>query len=248
MHSSKRLWRPCASRWGCEVPTLLLRLAGPMQSWGTKSRFDERDSDLIPSKSGVIGLLCAAMGIDREERESVLHLAALRMGVRIDQPGVLRYDYQTAQDVIAADESKIHSTTISRRYYLSDAMFLVGLEGDNKELLARAHQALKSPVWPLYLGRKGYLPSPGVYLDDGLCDEPLLDALTYPLLGREWPRNEQGNPLEAQRLQVWLESSDGSGSLRMDQPLGSFAERRFGARYVVAEAVEVAYVPEQTPA
>jgi CRISPR system Cascade subunit CasD len=149
------------------MPTLLLRLAGPMQSWGTKSRFDERDTDLTPSKSGVIGLLCAAMGIDREERAPVLELARLRMGVRIDQPGVLRYDYQTAQNVIAADESRVHPTTLSRRYYLADAVFLVGLEGEDRGLLERAHRALKNPFWPLFLGRKGYLPSPGVYLEDG---------------------------------------------------------------------------------
>lgn len=143
------------------MPTLLLRLAGPMQSWGTKSRFDERDTDLTPSKSGVIGLLCAAMGIDREERAPVLELARLRMGVRIDQPGVLRYDYQTAQNVIAADESKVHPTTLSRRYYLADAVFLVGLEGEDQGLLERAHRALKNPFWPLFLGRKGYLPAQG---------------------------------------------------------------------------------------
>lgn len=232
------------------MPTLLLRLAGPMQSWGTKSRFDERDTDLSPSKSGVIGLLCAAMGIDREEREPVLQLADLRMGVRLDQPGVLRYDYQTAQNVIAADASKIHPTTVSRRYYLADAVFLVGLEGEDWRLLERAHSSLKNPVWPLFLGRKGYVPSPGVYLKDGLRDEPLQEALkNYRFLGRDWPKDEEGKDLESARLPVMLENRDSSeGSLRMDQPLGSFAERRFGARFAVPDFVEVKRVSEPTPA
>ncbi|GAO76682.1 type I-E CRISPR-associated protein Cas5/CasD [Meiothermus ruber] len=231
------------------MPTLLLRLAGPMQSWGTKSRFDERDTDLTPSKSGVIGLLCAAMGIDREERAPVLELARLRMGVRIDQPGVLRYDYQTAQNVIAADESKVHPTTTSRRYYLADAVFLVGLEGEDQRLLERAHRALKNPFWPLFLGRKGYLPSPGVYLEDGLREEPLQEALKYRYLGRDWPKDEEGKDCESVRCLVMLENRGSSeGSLRMDQPLGSFAERRFGARFVVPHWVEVKRVPEPTPA
>lgn len=232
------------------MPTLLLRLAGPMQSWGTRSRFDERDTDLLPSKSGVIGLICAAMGIDREEREPVLRLADLLMGVRIDQPGVLRYDYQTAQNVIAADQSKVHPTTVSRRYYLSDAVFLVGLEGGNQELLERVHRSLKNPVWPLFLGRKGYVPSPGVYLKDGLQDEPLLEAFrNYRFLGRDWPKDEEGKDLESAKLPVMLENRDSSeGSLRMDQPLGSFVERRFGARFVVPGSVEVKRVPEPTPA
>jgi CRISPR system Cascade subunit CasD len=221
-----------------------------MQSWGTRSRFDERDTDLVPSKSGVIGLICAAMGIDREEREPVLELARLRMGVRVDQPGVLRYDYQTAQNVVAADESKIHPTAISRRYYLSDAVFLVGLEGENRSLLERAHLSLKNPVWPLFLGRKGYVPSPGVYLKDGLRDEPLLEALkNYRFLGRDWPKDKEGKDLESARLPVMLENRDSSeGSLRMDQPLGSFAERRFGARFVIPSSVEVKRVLEPTPA
>ena len=57
------------------MKTLLMRLAGPMQSWGTQSQFRERDTGLEPSKSGVIGLLCAALGRPREE--SVADLAAL---------------------------------------------------------------------------------------------------------------------------------------------------------------------------
>jgi CRISPR system Cascade subunit CasD len=73
--------------------TLLLRLAGPMQSWGTQSRFGIRDTGLEPSKSGVIGLLCAALGWGREH--DVTDLAELRMGVRVDRAGVLRTDYHT---------------------------------------------------------------------------------------------------------------------------------------------------------
>jgi CRISPR system Cascade subunit CasD len=38
-----------------------------------------------------------------------------------------------------------------------------------------------------------------------------------------------------ERLLLSLESEDGSGLLKMDQPLSSFAERRFGARYVRSE-------------
>ena len=68
------------------MPTLLLRLVGPMQSWGTTSRFDERDTGKEPSKSGVIGLLAAALGIDRENWVDLAPLTRLRMGVRHDRP------------------------------------------------------------------------------------------------------------------------------------------------------------------
>ena len=214
------------------MPTLLLRLAGPMQSWGTTSRFDQRDTGKEPSKSGVIGLLAAALGIDREEWNSDLKaLAALTMGVRHDRPGVLKRDYQTAQHIISADRSKKHETAVTTRDYLADAVFLVGLEGADRSLLERAHAALQNPVWPLALGRKPYVPAEPVWLENGVVDAPLLSALKRPWLST-LRRGEMAVP---DRLLVSLESTDGSGTLRMDQPLSSFAERRFGARHVRSE-------------
>ena len=41
------------------MSVLLLRLSGPMQSWGVQSRFTVRDTGLEPSKSGVVGLIAA---------------------------------------------------------------------------------------------------------------------------------------------------------------------------------------------
>jgi CRISPR system Cascade subunit CasD len=215
-----------------------------MQSWGTTSRFDQRDTGKEPSKSGVIGLLAAALGIDREVwNDDLKSLAALTMGVRHDRPGVPKRDYQTAQHVISADRSKIHETAVTTRHYLADAVFLVGLEGPDRALLERTHAALNDPAWPLALGRKSYVPSEPVWLDGGVVDAPLLDALaTWPWLAA--PRKWEVVP---ENLLVSLESQDGSGALRMDQPLSSFTERRFGARYVRSEWLllqqEEAYAP-----
>ncbi len=214
------------------MPTLLLRLAGPMQSWGTTSRFDQRDTGKEPSKSGVIGLLAAALGIDREIwNDELKSLAALTMGVRHDRPGVLKRDYQTAQNIISADRSKVHETAVTTRDYLADAVFLVGLEGGDRTLLERAHAALQNPVWPLALGRKSYVPSEPLWLEDGVKDAPLLEALTAV----PWIATPQRYESAPERLLVSLESPDGSGALRMDQLLSSFAERRFGARFVRSE-------------
>lgn len=103
------------------MATLLLQLAGPMQSWGTTSCFDERDTQLEPSKSGVIGLLCAALGRDRSK--SVEDLAALKMGVRVDREGRLMRDYQTASGVVRASGAISAYAVVSQRYYLADAVF-----------------------------------------------------------------------------------------------------------------------------
>lgn len=202
---------------------LLLRLSAPMQSWGVQSRFSVRDTGREPSKSGVVGLLCAALGRPRDE--PVNDLAALKMGVRVDQEGSVEYDYQTAMDILKAGGSGTKDTEPSRRYYLADARFLVGLEGDELGLLTNLHNALRDPHWPLYLGRKAFVPGEPIWLEDGLQpDVDLIDALkAFPWLG---PDHQQPKP----ELRLVLEDPDGP-DVRSDQPV-SFAERRFAPRHV----------------
>jgi len=213
------------------MSTLLLRLVGTMQSWGTTSRFDQRDTGKEPSKSGVVGLLAAAMGIDRENWVDVEPLTHLSMGIRHDRPGMPKRDYQTAQHIISADRSKIHETAVTTRDYLADAAFLVGLAGEDRTFLERIHAALRDPAWPLALGRKSYVPSESIWMENAVQDVPLREALAqWPWIAtlRKWEELPE-------KLLVSFESEDSSGVLKMDQPLSSFAERRFGARFVRSE-------------
>jgi CRISPR system Cascade subunit CasD len=232
------------------MTTLLLRLAGPMQSWGTTSRFNERDSGLEPSKSGVVGLLAAALGIDRADSLGLEPLAHLPMAVRRDRPGVPKVDYHTAgcasQDtIIKADGSQAKDGVVSRRHHLADATFLVGLEGD-PALLCRLHEALQRPVWPLSLGRKSYVPSEPIGLPEAW--RPIQDApLRTVMATQPWLGTRRAFETLPERLLLSLEAAAGSGSLRMDQPLSSFAERSFGARFVLSEWIpfpgEAPHVP-----
>lgn len=231
------------------MPTLLLHLEGPMQSWGTTSRFYQRDTGKEPSKSGVIGLLAAALGIDRENWTDLEPLTRLTMGVRHDRPGVPKYDYQTAgcastDTIIKADGTQSKDGVPSCRFYLADAAFLVGLESKNRSLLERIHAALRDPVWPLALGRKSYVPSESIWIKDGLQDGPLRTVLEQ----WQWIASPRKWEVPPRELLVSFESRDGSGVLKMDQPLSSFAERRFGARFVRSEWIpfpkEVPHVPE----
>lgn len=226
------------------MPTLLLRLAGAMQSWGTTSRFDQRDTGKEPSKSGVTGLLAAALGIDRENWTDLEPLTRLSMGVRHDRPGIPKRDYQTAQQVIAADRSKIHDTAVTTRDYLADAVFLVGLEGADRSLMEQIHAALRDPVWPLALGRKSYVPSESIWIENGLQDAPLRNVLArWPWIGsqRKWEELPE-------KLLISLESEDGSGVLKMDQLLSSFSERRFGSRFVHSEWIPFPHEVTDAPA
>lgn len=230
------------------MPTLLLRLMGPMQSWGTTSRFDQRDTGKEPSKSGVIGLIAAALGIDRENWIDLEPLTRLFMGIRHDRPGVPKRDYQTAgcaatDTIIKADGKPSKDGVPSRRDYLADAAFLVGLECEDRFLLERIYAALQNPMWTLALGRKSYVPSEPVWIENGLQDAPLKEVLAqWPWISstRKWEKPPE-------QLLVSFESDDGSGVLKMDHPLSSFSERRFGVRFVRSEWIpfpqEVADVP-----
>jgi CRISPR system Cascade subunit CasD len=231
------------------MPTLLLRLVGPMQSWGTTSRFDERDTGKEPSKSGVVGLLAAALGINRENWTDLEPLTRLFMGVRHDRPGIPKRDYQTAgcaatDTIIKADGKPARDGgVVSQRFYLADAAFLVAFEGDDRKLLEKAHAALRDPAWPLALGRKSYVPSESIWMKDGLQDAPLRMVLEqWPWIAS--PRKWEKLP---EKLLVSFESEDEAGVLKMDQPLSSFSERRFGARFVRSEWIpfsqEVSHVP-----
>jgi CRISPR system Cascade subunit CasD len=209
-----------------------------MQSWGVQSRFGVRDTGLEPSKSGVIGLLCAALG--RSRSESVADLAALAMGVRVDREGHMARDYHTAENAVRADGTKPawdKRFVESDRYYLADADFLVGLEGP-PAMLADLNTALAAPVWPLYLGRKAFVPGEPVRLLDGLLpDATLVQALrSYP---RRPPRPGERLP---ERLRLVLETAPAQGEPRPDVPL-SFADRRFTVRHVRMEWLPTSEVP-----
>jgi len=224
------------------MATLLLRLQGPMQSWGTTSRFDERDTQLEPSKSGVLGLVCAALGRDRAE--PVDDLAALRMGVRVDREGAPMCDYQTATSVVASITGKSgpEHTVVSPRFYLADAVFLVGLEGDDTALLARIHAALRAPVWPLALGRKSFVPSSPIHLPDGLVDLPLEEAL------QSYQAPDMPRPPGPLRLVLETREPGHEGAVRLDQPTAPFSQRRFGPRFVTTHLTGAFDAPDPVAA
>lgn len=201
------------------MPTLLLRMRSPMMSWGDHSRFTIRDTRREPTKSAVIGILCAAIG--RPRWEPVNDLAALKMGVRINQEGLVQCDYHTVLNSIKSSGGK-GDTVISHRYYVADADYLVGLEGD-RAFLEALDAALQSPTWQLYFGRKSFVPS--CPLQVGIADEPLLEALKYPI---RFKRNALLKLPD--RLRSVVEVAN-SLDVRQDVPI-NWQKRLFGSRCV----------------
>ena len=198
------------------MSTLLLRLAAPLQSWGVEAKFDRRTTERAPTKSGVIGLAAAAMGRRRDER--IDDLAALRFGVRTDRAGVLLRDYHTAKSQ--------RSAYVTNRYYLSDAVFLAGLEGD-AALLRQLEEAFRRPAFPLFLGRRSCPPAGEVSLGirDSLSLEEALE--NEPLLIRP------GRTEAEARLRIVVEATDATRRVYFirDVPISyDQAHRRFGFR------------------
>ncbi len=150
---------------------LALMLDGPLQSWGFASRFQRRTTGLHPTKSGVIGLISAAMGLAKgspEESDMLPKLAALKMSsiaIPRDVQGavgplpVLRLeDYHTVLDTRRASGATNKDAVVTRRQYLLDARFGVVLEGD-RLVLERAATALQDPNWGVWFGRKSCIPA-----------------------------------------------------------------------------------------
>lgn len=149
-------------------PGLLLRLTGPLQSWGERSHFNDRDTARFPTRSGIIGLLAAALG--RRRDEPLDDLARLSLTVRTDRPGVLLRDLHTVggglptKATVTTAEGKKRTgdtaTLLTHRTYLADAAFTAALTGgpDEQELLTDLAHALRRPQWPPFLGRRSCPP------------------------------------------------------------------------------------------
>ena len=198
------------------MATILLRLKGPMMSFGKECYFDTRYTERYPTKSAVTGLIASALG--RKRGADISDIASMRFGVRIDAPGVVERDFcVTSMEVgrISAflgdknregfSKNEIREISeycngyvvnrdknISYKEYLCDAAFLVGLESDDEELLCNIAYAIENPKFHIYLGRKCCPPEYPVLLKTeehmcGITDKPLYDALyDEPYIGSDY--------------------------------------------------------------
>lgn len=173
-------------------PGLLLRLAGPLQSWGEHSHFNERDTAAFPTRSGIIGLLASALG--RHRGEPIDDLAGLSLTIRVDRPGAVLNDLHTvggglpARATVTTAEGKKRTgdtgTLLTHRAYLADAAFTVALTGDTT-LLHETRRALAAPHWPPYLGRRSCPPEGPLLL--GQADDALHHLVHLPIAAAQPP-------------------------------------------------------------
>lgn len=197
---------------------LFLWLEGPMQSWGERARWSERDTAAEPTKSGIVGLLACGLGWSRDEDLRSLS-RAIRLGVRCDRPGQILVDYHTVVGGVMSAEGKVKKnaatrepeTVVSHRFYLCDALFLAAVQS-TPEWIGQLAQAVQAPVWPLYLGRKSCPPTRPVFA--GVGDFPDLETALTSFAPATGPvravieTNERGirrqDEIDSRRLRTFL--------------------------------------------
>ncbi len=175
-------------------PYLLLWLEAPLQSWGFDSKFGRRDSLGFPTKSGVLGLICCALGAGGRQREFLADFAELDMQVavfpRCDSEGrplprepllcdfhMVGSGYNTKdpwQNLMIPKTSKGTKavgggTKMTFRYYIQDMAFAVIIQVPESRAEVVANH-LKNPVWDLYLGRKNCVPTEFIF--QGIFAQP----------------------------------------------------------------------------
>lgn len=214
--------------------TLFLRLEGPMQSWGERARWSVRDTAPEPTKSGVVGLLACALGLNEDIELRALS-RRLRMGVRCDRPGSILVDYHTVVGGVMSAEGKVKKnattkepeTVVSWRSYLCDASFLVALQADPTTIDQLA-TAIQSPHWPIFLGRKSCPPSnpPFVGIGDFASLPIALEAI--PIESSRVAPNQR--TIDTIKVRAVIECLPTEGMLRRDE-IDMLSRRTYSPRY-----------------
>ncbi len=205
-----------------KLKTILMKFQAPLQSYGTDSHFETRHTDDHPSKSAIIGIIAAALGIRREEPERLKELQNLRILVRVDQAGRVMRDFQIAAKFkITGDFERNY---VTYRDYLEDAIYIVAIEGESS-LILNIYEALKRPYFQLYYGKRS---CPVNYdfligIHNGSAYENITDL---PWMASEWYQKNRSKQ-EKIRIDLYGDNSYMSGEkqnfLRRDQAI-SFSQ------------------------
>lgn len=173
---------------------LVFRLYGPMASWGEAAVGGDRPSALHPSRSAVLGLVAAALGIRRDESDKLVSLYdALGVAIKSYTAGDLTRDYHTAQapsrdgkrrfytrrDELHMPRHKLN-TILSSRDYRCNGYWVVALwlREECPHSLDAIAGSLRNPGFVPYLGRKACpLAAP---MMPTLVEGSLKEALDWP--------------------------------------------------------------------
>lgn len=213
---------------------LALYLDAPMQSWGYQSRFDRRTTFGCPTRSGVFGMLCAAMGRDWSDVDVLNRLNVVDMKVFVLRSGGRFWDYHTVgggydkktqpQFIVQKASGGPRGTVETDREYLASSRFGVVLAGP-ADIIDESAEAMKNPVWGVWFGRKACIPASIIFqgIFEGEQDAVLCLKRCAGL----------SSDANVKSVKNAISFDDGSDTL-MDQPL-DFKKREFAPRRIKME-------------
>lgn len=218
------------------MKTILLKLKGPMQSWGTSSHFETRTTDYYPSKSAVIGIIAASFGYKRDNDEKIQKLNELNFAIRIDQPGVLAKDYHIATKYKVNIDKKYKISVafdrnyVTNRYYMEDAIFVVAISHADDQWIDSIYHALQNPYFTPFMGRRS-CPLPADFIIT-VTNKDALDALqNLEWQAAKWYKRKYQNYC----ADIYADKDlnlQGIATTRNDRVVSfSQKERKFGPRF-----------------
>lgn len=203
------------------MKTLTIRLAGPLQSYGTESTFLYRGTNTYPSKSAIVGMIAAALGYRRDDQR-IEELNKLFFATRTDQVGSVMNDFQIV-------EYKAGKTKLTYRDYLQDSVFVVAIGSENIQLIDKIAYALKHPIFQLSLGRRSNCPAGVLKIEEFMNKSPLEVLKTMSWQASKWYQRKhkhQQDVLVEIYVDTLLDKDNSSVDTFMQKDLvGSFSEK-----------------------
>lgn len=209
------------------MKTILLKFGGPMQSWGTSSHFETRNTDYYPSKSAVIGVIAASFGYKRDD-EKIEELNALDFAVRVDQVGLLKKDYHIASKY--KNDGSFERNYVTNRYYLEDAIFVVAISSEDEQWIEEIYVAIKNPYFQQFMGRRSCPVQPDFIIN--VVEMGAIEALqNLEWQASDWYKKRNQNYVADIYADKDLLPESGY-TMRNDRVISfSQKERKFGPRF-----------------
>lgn len=199
-----------------------------MQSWGTSSHFETRNTDYYPSKSAVIGVIAASFGYSRDEDEKIRKLNELDFAVRVDQVGLLKKDYHIASKY--KNDGSFERNYVTNRYYLEDAIFVVAISSKDEDWIKEIYAAIKNPYFQPFMGRRSCPVQPDFIID--VVEMGAIEALeNLEWQASDWYKKRNQNYV----ADIYADKDllpEGGYTMRNDRVISfSQKERKFGPRF-----------------
>ena len=206
---------------------IILRIAGPLMSFGHEDSWNVRGTNHFPTKSAVIGMISASMGLYRSEEDAIRKLSEnVAFSVRQDSAPSLIRDFHTILNTVKADGTPNTDPVISPRHYLSDAAFTGFLGVGNPVVNKQIKNALLNPKWPAFLGRKCCVPSQPLFQSDEWEAKNIHEACrSINPIG--W-----NNEIAAKTYHCWTEEEVEGRSLSLRDNVLSFDKKLYERRTV----------------